>query len=140
MNDTGSDVLTIFDVDMPFLGNYQGYNGWVGPIVIEGAGGIVGIFQKIHVQVQMVRDDNSPWSDWILEVAIVRPLEDMNSPNKLPYSVIFPVPRAFSRKDLSLAPVPLIRMIGITMLPVGPRPQSQPNPPVVRPLQLFGGD
>src|SRR5438046_1409467 len=73
MNDTGSDALTIFDVDMPHLGNYQGYVGWVGPVVLFGAGGVLCFFPKIHVQVQLVRDDNSPWSGWILEEAIVRP-------------------------------------------------------------------
>ena len=74
MNDTGSDILTIFDVDMPYLGNSQGYAGWVGPVMISGAGGVVGVYPKINVQVQLVRDDNSPWSDWIAEEAIVRPV------------------------------------------------------------------
>jgi|SRR5579862_1772995 len=74
MNDTGSDVLTIFDVDMQHLGIYQGYAGWLGPVVIVGAGGVVGIFPTIRVQVQLVRDDNTPWSDWITEDAIVRPV------------------------------------------------------------------
>jgi hypothetical protein len=27
MNDTGSDVPTLFDIDMPYLGNVHGYNG-----------------------------------------------------------------------------------------------------------------
>jgi hypothetical protein len=60
MNDTGSDVLTIFDVDMPHLGDCQGYAGWVGPVMIVGAGGVVSVYPKIHVQVQLVRNDNSP--------------------------------------------------------------------------------
>ncbi|KAI9864845.1 MAG: hypothetical protein M1813_002615 [Trichoglossum hirsutum] len=63
MNDTGSDVLTIFDVDMQHLGIYQGYAGWLGPVVIVGASGVVGIYPTIRVQVQLVRDDDTPWSD-----------------------------------------------------------------------------
>jgi hypothetical protein len=74
MNDTGSDTLTIFDVEMPHLGVYQGYAGWPGPVVIVGAGGVVGTFPSIAVQVQLVKDDNTPWSDWIDEDAIVRPV------------------------------------------------------------------
>jgi hypothetical protein len=32
------------------------------------------IYPAILVEVQLVRDDDSPWSDWIEELAIVRPL------------------------------------------------------------------
>lgn len=73
MNDTGSEILTIFDVDLPFLGNLQGYAGWDGLVAISGAGGIVGVFPKLSVQVQLVGDDNLLWSDWVFEDAIVRP-------------------------------------------------------------------
>jgi len=30
MNDTGSDILSLFDTDIPHLGNIQGYRGWLG--------------------------------------------------------------------------------------------------------------
>ncbi|KAH0547707.1 hypothetical protein FGG08_000196 [Glutinoglossum americanum] len=73
MNDTGSDISTIFDVNMPYLGNSRGYAGWAGFATISGAGGMVGVFPKINVQVRLVGDDNLPWSDWILEEAVVRP-------------------------------------------------------------------
>jgi hypothetical protein len=73
MNDTGFDILTIFDVDILFLGNFQDYVGWAGFVTIGGAGGIVGVFPKLSVQVRLVGDDDLPWSDWILEEAIVRP-------------------------------------------------------------------
>ncbi|KAI9766914.1 MAG: hypothetical protein M1840_006211 [Geoglossum simile] len=74
MNDTGSDILTIFDADVPFLGNFQGYAGWDGIVTVGGAGGIVGVFPKLRVQVQLVGDDNLPWSDWINGEAIIRPV------------------------------------------------------------------
>jgi hypothetical protein len=34
---------------------------------------MVNVYLKIYVQVRIVRDDNSPWSDWISEEAIVKP-------------------------------------------------------------------
>jgi len=73
MNDTGSDILTLFDTDLLHLGNIQGYTGWPGPVAVGNANGTVGVYPLIHVQVQMVRNDCSPWSDWIDELAIVRP-------------------------------------------------------------------
>jgi hypothetical protein len=47
MNDTRSDILSLFNTDMPHLGNLQGYAGFVG---------------------------NVAWSDWIVEEAMVQPL------------------------------------------------------------------
>jgi len=36
LNDTGSDVLSLFDTDLPFLGVWiQGYLGWQGLVGIE---------------------------------------------------------------------------------------------------------
>jgi hypothetical protein len=63
INDTGSDVLTIFNMNMQHLGIYQGYAGWLGPVVIVGASRVVGISPTIQIQVQLVRDDSTPWSD-----------------------------------------------------------------------------
>jgi hypothetical protein len=72
MNDTGSDILTIFDTDRPFLGNMQAYFGWLGPTAVRNANGTMDVCPKISLQVQLVRDDDSPWSGWIDEEAIVR--------------------------------------------------------------------
>ncbi|KAI9768354.1 MAG: hypothetical protein M1840_004962 [Geoglossum simile] len=74
MNDTGSGLLSLFDTDMQHLGNFWGYAGWHGPIAIQDATGTVTIYPAVLVQVQLVRDDNSPWSDWIEEFAIVKPV------------------------------------------------------------------
>ncbi|PSS06763.1 hypothetical protein M430DRAFT_37818 [Amorphotheca resinae ATCC 22711] len=74
MNDTGSDILSLFHTDLPYLGNFQGYSGWLGNIGIRFANGGMGMYPAILVEVQLVRDDNSPWSDWIEEPAIVQPL------------------------------------------------------------------
>jgi hypothetical protein len=74
MNDTGSDTLTLFDTDLPQLGNIQGYAGWQLAIGITDANGTTTVFQTILVQVRLVRDDNTPWGDWIDELALVRQL------------------------------------------------------------------
>jgi uncharacterized protein YfaP (DUF2135 family) len=71
MNDTGSDVLSLFNTDMPHHGNFQRYTGWLGNVTARDANGTISNYPWIHVQVQLVGDDNSPWSDWIDERAIV---------------------------------------------------------------------
>ncbi|KIN01386.1 hypothetical protein OIDMADRAFT_180208 [Oidiodendron maius Zn] len=76
MNDTGSDILSLFNSDLQYLGNIQGYTGWRGVIPISYGNGVIQYYRKIRVEVQLVRDDNTPWSDWIEEVAIVK----LNSP------------------------------------------------------------
>ena len=73
MNDTGSDILSLFHSDLQHLGNIQGYTGWQGTIGILCANGIINNYPKIEVEVQLVRDNNTPWSDWFQEVAIVQP-------------------------------------------------------------------
>jgi hypothetical protein len=72
MNDTGSDMLTLFTTDLPYLGNSQGYTGWLAPAGIRDASGSITFLPTILVQVQLVKDDNSSWGDWIDEWAIVR--------------------------------------------------------------------
>ena len=72
MNDTGSDILTLFTTDLLALGNTQGYQGWHGVTGVMHATGTITIFPRILVQVQLVRDDNIPWSDRINEYAIVK--------------------------------------------------------------------
>jgi hypothetical protein len=41
MNDTGSDMMTLFTTDFPHLGDIQGYAGWLTPRgIIDASGGI----------------------------------------------------------------------------------------------------
>jgi len=72
LNDTGSNILSLFTTDLPLLGNIQGYRGWHGRTRVLDANGGFTVFQRIFVQVMLVRDDNTPWSDWIHEVAIIK--------------------------------------------------------------------
>jgi hypothetical protein len=73
MNDIGSDVLSLFYSNLQYLGNRQGYTGWRGVIPISYVNGAIQYYARIKVEVQLVRDDNIPWSDWIEELAIVKP-------------------------------------------------------------------
>jgi hypothetical protein len=77
MNDTGSEILTLFNTDITHLGTFQGYTGWLGQVGILDANGTIVNYPWLEVQVQLVRDDDSPWSNWINEQAIVKPI----SPN-----------------------------------------------------------
>ena len=72
MNDTGSNLLTLFDTDMSSLGNFQAYRDWMGVAAVRNASGTINNYRRLRVQVQLVRDDDSPWSGWIDEEAIVR--------------------------------------------------------------------
>jgi hypothetical protein len=69
MSDTGSDMMTLFTTDLPLLGNIQGCAGWLLPAGVIDANGVITFFRTIHVQVQPVRDDNTPWGDWVDELA-----------------------------------------------------------------------
>ena len=57
---------------MPYLEHLQGYTGQA---AISNANGAVDTCLMIVMQVQLVGDDSSPWSDWIGdEEAIVKPI------------------------------------------------------------------
>jgi hypothetical protein len=72
MNDTGSNVLSLFTTDLQQLGNMQGYTGWGPTRSIKDAHGVATPFRTIRVQVQLVKNDNTPWGSWIDELALVR--------------------------------------------------------------------
>jgi hypothetical protein len=58
-----SEILTLFDIDMLSLGNLQGYTGWFGQAGIYGTNEMIDVYLRIYVQIQMVKDDITPWSD-----------------------------------------------------------------------------
>jgi len=73
MNDTGSEALTLFTTDFPYLGgNIQGYRAWLPDSNILDANGGITVFPTILVQVRLVKDDNTPWGDWVVELAVVK--------------------------------------------------------------------
>jgi len=73
MNDTESDIMSLFQSDLQRLGNRLGYLGWAGNVMVACANGTTNYRRSILLEVQMVRDDGTPWSDWIEEKAIVQP-------------------------------------------------------------------
>jgi hypothetical protein len=72
MNDTGSDILTLFANDVLQLGNTQGYAGHHGVVSVRDASGVIHTIPQILVQVQLVRNDGTPWGNWINERALIR--------------------------------------------------------------------
>jgi hypothetical protein len=79
MNDTGSNILSLFHSDIQHLGNIQEYDGWAGVASVSCASGAINNYPMIDVEVQLVRDDNTAWSDWFEEAAMVQP----DSPGQL---------------------------------------------------------
>jgi hypothetical protein len=73
MNDTGSDVMTLFSADFPLLGNQSQFTGRGQFILIGLADGTSQNLEAIDVYIRLCRDDGTPWSNWILEQACVRP-------------------------------------------------------------------
>ena len=73
LNDTGSDLLTLFYADLPSLGNYYQYTGWQQDVGVETAGGHVEILLALFVEVRLLRPVTLiAWGDWIEELAVLR--------------------------------------------------------------------
>jgi len=53
------------------LGTFKDITGRLLPTGILDANGMITYFPTILVQVQLVRDDDTPWGDWIDELAIL---------------------------------------------------------------------
>lgn len=75
LNDTGSDLLTLFYADLPYLGNYHQYEGWQQDVEVGTAGGRVETLLALLVEVRLVRPVTlTAWGDWIEELAVLREL------------------------------------------------------------------
>ena len=61
INDTGASRLSLHNTDMQHLGNSQGYTGWQGYSTVRNASGTINRYRRLLVQIQLVRDDDSPW-------------------------------------------------------------------------------
>ena len=73
MNDTGSDILTLYDADFTYLGNSNLYRGWQPGVRVTDANGMARYFRSILVEVLLVGNGDIPWrSNWIVEKAIVK--------------------------------------------------------------------
>ncbi|KAK9259783.1 hypothetical protein V1519DRAFT_432105 [Lipomyces tetrasporus] len=71
MNDTGSDVQTIFTTDLAFLGyNPYSYAGRLGGAFFSTASG--GIFrERIVLEMQIIKADGTAVSPWFEEIAVI---------------------------------------------------------------------
>jgi hypothetical protein len=73
LNDTGSNLQTVFDNDLVSLGyNPQTYQGNMGQVYIETANGIVAR-QGIVVEMQLRKINWERASDWFVENGVIVP-------------------------------------------------------------------
>lgn len=73
LKDTGSDLLTLFYEDLPYLGNNQQYEGWQQEVDVQTAGGNVERLLTLLVEVRLLRPVTSiAWGDWVEELAMLR--------------------------------------------------------------------
>lgn len=72
LNDTGSNILTVFDSDLVALSIPQTYMGFGANVPITTAGGLVKR-QQITVEIQLLDSQGNALSDWILKKGIVTP-------------------------------------------------------------------
>lgn len=72
IHDTGSDIMSILDIDLARMGNMQAYNGFLGEMSCLDAGGRLEDQPTLSTQVRFVDAKFVPWSGWIDEDAIVR--------------------------------------------------------------------
>ena len=75
LNDTGSDVLTLFTADLQRLGNFVNYQGWVRDAVIGTANGTQERLPSLLVEARFVDPQTFiAWGPWFREQAIIRHL------------------------------------------------------------------
>ncbi len=75
LNDTGSNLLTLFYTDLAGMGPYQQYWGWLGNLDGVGCGGQIETLQSLDVEIRLVRPDTFlPWGNWLREKAVLRML------------------------------------------------------------------
>jgi len=60
INNTSSDILSLYTTDLPLLGNIQGYTGWLAPTAITDANGGVTFFPTLYVQVRWAIERGGP--------------------------------------------------------------------------------
>ena len=71
LNDTGSDLQTVFDTDLAtLLGTTQVYNGYGTVTAITTASGVVHR-QTIAIHVKLVHANGEEFSEWIEEVGVI---------------------------------------------------------------------
>jgi len=68
LNDTGSEILTIYDTDIVLL-SCAGHGGSVGHVFITDANGGLSAFPRWNMEIQLTTEDGDAWSPWIREAA-----------------------------------------------------------------------
>ena len=75
MNDTGSNIQTIFSTDLTALRYDQAtYLGNLGALSITTAGGVI-FRDRIMIEMQITKADGTAITPWFRETAVVTPLQ-----------------------------------------------------------------
>ncbi len=75
MNDTGSNVQTIFPTDLAALRYDQlTYQGLLGPLCIGTASGVVNL-EVIVIEMEIIKADGTAITPWFRENAVITPLQ-----------------------------------------------------------------
>ena len=75
MNDTGSNLQTIFSTDLDALPyNQQTYRGYLGTFSVFTAGGVV-YRERVVIEMQIIKADGTPVTPWFRETAVVAPVQ-----------------------------------------------------------------
>lgn len=72
----GGSEQRLFIAGLRRLENIQGYICWHAPTGVIDANDSLIVFLTILVQVQLMRDNNTSWGDWIYERAIAKSFPD----------------------------------------------------------------
>jgi hypothetical protein len=75
MNDTGSNIQTIFPTDLAALGYFQlAYQGYVGMLSIGTANRPI-FRMRTEIEMQITKADGTAITPWFMEVAAITPLQ-----------------------------------------------------------------
>jgi hypothetical protein len=75
MNDTGSNIQTIFPTDLAALQyNQLTYHGYLGMFSLGTANGVA-LRERVVIEMQIIKADGTPITPWFRETAVVTPLQ-----------------------------------------------------------------
>lgn len=65
--------MALFEKDLDHLGKIEAYGGWCGECEVVDASGAITKLRRIAVEARFCDAGGKPWSDWMPELAIIRP-------------------------------------------------------------------
>jgi hypothetical protein len=72
LNDTGSDRMTLFDIDLWALGDLSNYIGGTQYTTIGNSSAATETLQEYTLDIQLITEEGEPWGPWFRETAVLR--------------------------------------------------------------------